>query len=88
MSLGNEAKSAVAKFVARFTFDNELGKAHQAELAEHIEAVISDFKATDMQPLIVSTIRRALQQRVVEAIESWDRGLDYYPRAVKSDDAA
>jgi hypothetical protein len=69
--------AAVEQFAARWVFDDEASAEIQRDLAQHIEAAIADFKATQVQDLVARTLRRALQERIVAAIDSWYRSYDY-----------
>jgi len=84
-----EGLAAVEQFAARFVFDRENPAVMQQELAQHIEAAIDRFKATEMQDLIARTLRRELRQRVVAAIDSWSCSYDYaQPAKPPEDDTA
>jgi hypothetical protein len=77
MSITIEAKTAIAKFAARFVFDDEIAVAQQEDLARCIEVAIDDFKSTQLQPLIARTVRAALEKRIHDAIAGWRRQYDY-----------
>jgi hypothetical protein len=76
-SLTPKGLAAVERFAARWVFDDEAPAEMQRELAQHIEAAIADFKAAGMQELIARTLKRALQERIIAAIDSWRRSYDY-----------
>ena len=78
-TLTSKGLTAVEQFAARWVFDDEAPAEMQQDLAQHIEAALADFKATQMQELIARTLKRALQDRIVGAIESWRRSHDYAP---------
>jgi hypothetical protein len=76
MTLSIQGLAAVEQLAARFVFDDKAPAEMQRDLAQHIAAAIDDFKASEMQGLVARTLRRALRERVVAAIESWERRND------------
>jgi hypothetical protein len=77
MSITIEAKAAIAKFAARFAFDDGIAVATQEDLARCIEVAIDDFKSAQLQPLVARTVRAALEKRIHDAIEDWGRQQNY-----------
>ena len=77
MTLTPQGLAAVEQLAAHFVFDDKAPAEMQRDLAQHIEAAIAEFKATGMQELIARTLKRALQDRIVGAIESWHRSNSY-----------
>ena len=85
MTLTPQGLAAVEQLAARFVFDDEATAEMQQDLAQHIEAAIVQFKATGMQELIARTLKRALQDRIVGAIESWHRS-NHIPQQSECDE--
>ena len=77
MTMTNHSRTAIEQLAARFVFDDKPPAEQQRDLAQHIEAALAEFKTTQMQELIARTLRRALTERILHAIESWERGHDF-----------
>jgi hypothetical protein len=87
-SLTGTGLAAVEQFAARWVFDAEEPAEMQRDLAQHIERALADFKATELQDLVARTLRNALRQRVIEAIESWHRANSYAQPVAQAEETA
>ena len=76
-SLTGKGLAAVEQFAARWVFDFGGPAEMQRDLTQHIERALADFKATELQDLVARTLRNALRQRVIAAIESWHLANSY-----------
>ena len=81
MTMAHHGRVAIEQLAARFVFDDKAPAEMQQDLARRIEAAIAEFKATQMQELIATTLRHALTDRIERAIDSWYRG-QYFPQPI------